>query len=803
MREIELRLAVVCFGGISLAVYIHGVSRELLALVRASERTARARRGQPPAPLDPTEQIYADLLNAIAAERPMRVVIDILAGASAGGVNAVTLARSLAHDLSLEPLRALWLDGADVDALTAERNRARPLSKLLLRPLLPLVRRLAMGHGAAAEAEFTDKLSRFLRARWFEPPFDGTALAGRFLDALAAQSPVRDAGVEPDHPGSLMPRGVPLDLIVTATDFYGHPRRVAVGDPAWVTERDHRHRLAFTYRRDGSGRVTDDFGAAGLPALAFAMRATSSFPGAFPPAHLGEIDAALRARGLHWPARGATVARCFADQIASGLDPERIWLIDGAVLDNKPFGAAIDRIALHPALRPVDRRLIYIDPHPHEVPPADLGDADNAAAAAAARTPGFLAALKASLSDIPRQEPIRDELESIAETNRRGAEVQDAVSRTWDRVRPRVHAVAGAALEPGSDAAAIGAARVAGHEAARQDAGFAYDAYLRLKLGREIDALARLLAQLAPGGGPQAGGGRDGGAGDDGGGGLSRLIPDLRRLAEAEGSVAFLRQFDTAYAARRLRFLLRVVNILADEPDPPPYEVVAALKADLYAMLGRIERGVCDMLSVDDPAAAELRAAVDGMRSADAVSTADAARAAASALALSDAVGALDARLAALDGDFGAACRKRLIAAYIGFAWIDVLLLPLSDPRQPDPSQTVGVMRISPDDALSLEPGGTAATLKGIGMQHFGAFFSRAWRENDYLWGRLHGAERMVDLLIDAATRAGVTTLPDPSRAKCRLFRAILEVEAPHLPQANALIRELRTRIDRIEDDRP
>ncbi|MFD0390442.1 hypothetical protein ACFQ4K_25700 [Tistrella bauzanensis] len=58
------------------------------------------------------------------------------------------------------------------------------------------------------------------------------------------------------------------------------------------------------------------------------------------------------------------------------------------MLDNKPFGAAIDRIALHPALRPVDRRLIYIDPHPHEVPPADLDDAGNATAAAA-RTPAF------------------------------------------------------------------------------------------------------------------------------------------------------------------------------------------------------------------------------------------------------------------------------------------------------------------------------------------------------------------------------------------------------------------------------
>ena len=111
-------------------------------------------------------------------------------------------------------------------------------------------------------------------------------------------------------------------------------------------------------------------------------------------------------------------------------------------------------------------------------------------------------------------------------------------------------------------------------------------------------------------------------------------------------------------------------------------------------------------------------------------------------------------------------------------------------------------MRISPDDARLLEPGGAAATLKGIGMQHFGAFFSRAWRENDYLWGRLHGAERMVDLLVDAATRAGIATPPDPVQAKCRLFRAILEMEAPHLPQAADLIRDLRIRIDQIEDSR-
>ncbi|HSV83678.1 MAG TPA: hypothetical protein VLK85_31160 [Ramlibacter sp.] len=36
MKEKELRLAVVLFGGVSLAAYEHGINREILNLVRAS-----------------------------------------------------------------------------------------------------------------------------------------------------------------------------------------------------------------------------------------------------------------------------------------------------------------------------------------------------------------------------------------------------------------------------------------------------------------------------------------------------------------------------------------------------------------------------------------------------------------------------------------------------------------------------------------------------------------------------------------------------------------------------------------------
>jgi hypothetical protein len=36
VREKELRLALICYGGISLAVYMHGITKEVWRLARAS-----------------------------------------------------------------------------------------------------------------------------------------------------------------------------------------------------------------------------------------------------------------------------------------------------------------------------------------------------------------------------------------------------------------------------------------------------------------------------------------------------------------------------------------------------------------------------------------------------------------------------------------------------------------------------------------------------------------------------------------------------------------------------------------------
>ena len=124
MRQKELRIALICYGGISLAVYMHGVTKEVWHATRASRGFLR---GDPPP--EGVEGVYRRLLETIAIERKvrLRVLTDIVAGASAGGINGVFLAQAIASGQSLEPLTRLWLEKADVDVLLDPD--ARPFSR--------------------------------------------------------------------------------------------------------------------------------------------------------------------------------------------------------------------------------------------------------------------------------------------------------------------------------------------------------------------------------------------------------------------------------------------------------------------------------------------------------------------------------------------------------------------------------------------------------------------------------------------------------------------------------------------------
>jgi hypothetical protein len=99
--------------------------------------------------------------------------------------------------------------------------------------------------------------------------------------------------------------------------------------------------------------------------------------------------------------------------------------------------------------------------------------------------------------------------------------------------------------------------------------------------------------------------------------------------------------------------------------------------------------------------------------------------------------------------------RTSLRARYVGFPIWDSLIFPVISLAKLPQLTPITVQRFSPRDATCLhavESDGRArndpaAKLDGVALGHFGAFFKKPWRENDYLWGRLDGAELILRLL--------------------------------------------------------
>jgi patatin-related protein len=415
VREKELRLALICYGGISLAVYMHGITKEVWRLARAS-RAFHAGEASGAG----SENVYFRLIEAMARECQLdvRVLVDILAGASAGGINAIFLAEAIASGRSLEPLTDLWLETADVDRLIdPEMSRVSRLAKAAAVPIAWAwsSRRGALEQTVEAEhrEEIRAKLSNFVRARWFAPPFSGPGFTRLLLGALDAMA------ASPEGP-PLLPHYHPLDLFVTVTDFYGYAERLRLNSPSEVIEQEHR--LILSFRKAGGEPLAD------AAELAFAARATASFPGAFPPFQVAELDSVLAERGRSWPGRAGFLAGALPRQAAEG-NAETAVLIDGSVLANAPFRPAIRALQNRPARREVDRRFVYIDPKPG-VRSRRLGGGGRDEA------PGFFATIFGALSDIPREQPIRDNLEAIEQ---RSATIR-RLRRIVEAMRPEVEA---------------------------------------------------------------------------------------------------------------------------------------------------------------------------------------------------------------------------------------------------------------------------------------------------------------------------------------------------------------------------
>jgi len=92
---------------------------------------------------------------------------------------------------------------------------------------------------------------------------------------------------------------------------------------------------------------------------------------------------------------------------------------------------------------------------------------------------------------------------------------------------------------------------------------------------------------------------------------------------------------------------------------------------------------------------------------------------------------------------------------YEHFEYFDMLTFPITYATPIGESDVVDVYRISPEDAIGLfdEKTSKRPKLAGTKLGNFGAFFKKEWRENDILWGRLDGAERIISTLLPDAPK--------------------------------------------------
>lgn len=225
----ELRLGLVLYGGVSLAVYIYGAVLEVQRLLDASTELNEWRANGEEEGGEGLSA-YAEALRDAGVSR---ATVDVIAGTSAGGINGILLAKALAAGASVSEVRDLWIEGGDIATLLNRLDCKDPASLLS-----------------------TGEFERSLR--------DGF----KRLD---------DRGTGPDPDAA-------LDLFVSATHLRGDRREFMDALGRGIESLVHRFVVHLKQRRWGR----NDFRSPAAPEVANEelvelARATSAFPVAFQP----------------------------------------------------------------------------------------------------------------------------------------------------------------------------------------------------------------------------------------------------------------------------------------------------------------------------------------------------------------------------------------------------------------------------------------------------------------------------------------------------------------------------------------
>ncbi len=643
----QVRVAMAWNGGVSLAVWMGGVAVEIDSARRAPEAV------QPATGDEQTRKVYA----AISKAFHRQLVVDILCGASAGGLNGALLAAAMVsgHRIPRDLMRSKWIGIGDFSSLLEPVENSDPKS-------------IMQGGSSPADPGIF-----YAQLRLFFAAILGTGDADR-------------AEVEEtETPTPLEPVDVLLDVMMTNV----------AGEPVFFRDVWGFDLAAREYRAPFRFRKRTDYT---LEALATAARSSASFPFAFEPFKVTG-DAAARA-GV----RGARYA------------------VDGGLLENAPITFAIDAIPNRPASTPVRRFVCYVNAAPPTAAPAN----PDPEAPSLSEVAGYVV-------NVPRDARFVDQLYAIRNETRRGVL---AGALQPDLLRTSMSAITTTA------AALLRTYRLRRLANALDDI-----------LGDPAQVSAVLEQTLA---------------GDPAAESVSWLPVDLEPPDEPTRW-----RWGIAAAERVLHLEADILRGLILDTDTDNRTLV------LHAR-NQIQEQLANLVELRLQLEQELRALAEANPEIDVLET----MAGLDYANRPGILGALDIAWAAFAdvlasnqladvNDFGAfvgdlmeddsadesSPRARFMKRALS---IEVIRRAFATEGAVDTAERVAFAQLTPLAATEIfrygpEPGDVPDSgeekLTGIRLGHFAAFYRSSWRANDFMWGRLDGAARIVDLLLGPADR--------------------------------------------------
>lgn len=695
----EIRVGLVMYGGVSLAVYINGVSREFFNAVRG--------RG-----------VYR-LLKAFTDSD---VVVDVISGTSAGGINGILLGYALCNDREFGACADLWREHGDIARLLRDPARAGE-----------------------------ETLSLLNSETYYQP---------KLANAFANMTPCR---LREDEDVS---RTEELDLFVTGTETEG--RRYTVLDDAGHAVDVKDHRAVFQLKhREGRKRPFDPaFNVKGRPsavqdavthgALAKLGRITSCFPVAFAPVRVECVP-----KGQVSP---DTTIEGQADALLTewGSLHRDSCFLDGGVLDNKPFTYTVREIFRRTAEREVKRLLFYVEPDPEQFDEVR-----------AVRQPNVVQAAMLALVGIPGYESIADDLKLLSERNskirtyKRLSEHLESESRAMGLVPPSAaestiywrtrlvalsqRVVRGLLRVEGEDQLLDPELRRRAEELFREFDGYAEEAGIAEDLLGNFDIYYRL-----------------------------RRLFDLIDFCYLEGRKD-PRWSELLRVLNRQIMLLDIVRHgmeqLLDEMSfnwrhmqaAEVWQIVARAFSRLLAVVGKegpVPEGYAS--SLDDKKVRDLlgqvnrrlRARIDDIKKELGQGGLEPPPATATNL-LRDADDYEIATIKSFPIDSAMWEGDKPLDRYQRFESLDARLYPLEMFAGVSEKDEIRTVRISPIDAQrGFSRRDSASKTAGQTLFHFGGFFKRSWRSNDILCGRLDAVAQILEEFFVAERLKAVAANP-------------------------------------------